>query len=231
MSQYINLLGPAFRKQRQVLTLGRTLALVGVTAVVMAGMMMYDQHRIEGVREELASAQGLMKAQNVYTSRLKGDGAQKGNTVLDSDIQRLETDLKSARDSMAVLEGGALGNRDGFARYMQAFSRQSLDGLWLTGFSVGGSGDVTIQGRVVRAELVPTYIQRLNGEPALKGRAFSALEMHRPAPPAAPAATADPGKEAAPEKATAPRYLEFSLATTDPVAPAAAAAAAQGDRR
>lgn len=227
MSQYINLLGPAFRKQRLVLTLGRTLALVGVTAVVMAGMMLYDQHRIEGVREELASAQGLMKAQNVYTSRLKGDGAQKGNTVLDGDIQRLETDLKSARDSMAVLEGGALGNRDGFARYMQAFSRQSIDGLWLTGFSVGGGGDVTIQGRVIRAELVPTYIQRLNGEPALKGREFSALEMHRPAPPAS-AIPAEPGKEAATEKALTPRYLEFSLATTDPVAPAAAA---QGDKR
>lgn len=230
MSQYINLLGPAFRKQRLVLTLGRTVALVGVAAVVMAGMLVHDQHRIEGVREELASAQGLMKAQNVYTSRLKGDGAQKGNTVLDGEIQRLETDLKSARDSMAVLEGGALGNREGFARYMQAFSRQSLDGLWLTGFSVGGSGDVTIQGRVVRAELVPTYIQRLNGEPALKGRAFSALEMHRPAP--LPAAV-EPGKEAAPDKpAAAPRYLEFSLATSEPVAPAAAAAsAAQGEKR
>lgn len=228
MSQYINLLGPAFRKQRLVLTLGRTVALVGVTAAVMAGMMMYDQHRIEGVREELASAQGLMKAQNVYTSRLKGDGAQKGNTVLDGEIQRLETDLKSARDSMAVLEGGALGNREGFARYMQAFSRQSLDGLWLTGFSVGGSGDVTIQGRVVRAELVPTYIQRLNGEPALKGRAFSALEMHRPAPLAAPL---EPGKEAASDKpAAAPRYLEFSLATSEPAVPAAAAAA-QGEKR
>ena len=220
MSQYINLLGPAFRKQRLLLTLGRTLALAGVTTVVLAGLLSYDQHRVDGLREELASAQGLMKAQSVYTSRLKGDGAQKGNSMLEGEIQRLENDLKSARDSMAVLEGGALGNRDGFARYMQAFARQSLDGLWLTGFSVGGGGDVTIQGRVVRAELVPTYIQRLNGEPALKGRSFSALEMHRPATLATPV---EPGKEAVPEKAAAaPRYIEFSLATSEPVAPSAA---------
>jgi len=226
MSQYINLLGPAFRKQRLLLTLGRTLALAGVTTVVMAGLLSYDQHRVDGLREELASAQGLMKAQSVYTSRLKGEGAQKGNSMLEGEIQRLENDLKSARDSMAVLEGGALGNRDGFARYMQAFARQSLDGLWLTGFSVGGGGDVTIQGRVVRAELVPTYIQRLNGEPALKGRSFSALEMHRPAPPAT---TVEPGKEAVPEKAaTAPRYIEFSLATSEPLAPSAAL---QGEKR
>ncbi len=228
MSQYINLLGPAFRKQRLMLTLGRTAALACVTALAMLGVLVYDQHRVEGLREELASAQGLMKAQGVYTSRLKGDGAQKGNAVLDGEIQRLEMDLKSARDSMGVLEGGALGNRDGFARYMQAFSRQSLDGLWLTGFSVGGSGDVMIQGRVVRAELVPAYIQRLNSEPALKGRSFSALEMHRPAP----AVPADPGKQAAPDKPEAPRYLEFSLATFEaPGAGAAPTAATPGDKR
>lgn len=217
MSQYINLLGPAFRKQRLTLTLGRAAALVGITAVTMLGVLAYDQHRVAGLREELASAQGLMKAQSVYTSRLKGAGAQKGNAVLDGEIQRLEMDLKSARDSMGVLEGGALGNREGFARYMQAFSRQSLAGLWLTAFSVAGSGDVTIQGRVIRAELIPTYIQRLNSEPALKGRSFSALEMHRPAQP--PAAVAEPGKPAAPEKAEGPRYLEFSLATAEPAAP------------
>lgn len=216
MSQYINLLGPAFRKQRLLLTLNRAVLLLAVVIVTMTGMLVYDRYRVDGLREELASAQGLLKAQNVFTGRLKGDGALKGNPVLDAEIQRLEAELKSARDSMAVLEGGALGNRDGFARYMQAFSRQALDGLWLTGFSVGGSGEVAIRGRVVRPELIPTYIQRLNGEAALKGRAFAALEMHRPA--AAPAVAAEAGKQAAPEKPAAPRFLEFALATAEPEA-------------
>jgi len=218
MSQYINLLGPAFRKQRQLLTLNRTALLVGFTVALMLIVQAYESHRVDGLGEELASAQGLLKAQNAYTSRLKGDGAQQGNTVLDNEIQRLEADLKSARDSMGVLEGGALGNREGFARYMQAFSRQAIDGLWLTGFSVSGSGDVKIQGRVVKAELVPTYIQRLNGESALKGRAFSALEVHRPAPRPADVA---PAKDGVPEKVEVPRFLEFALATTEPAAEAA----------
>jgi len=218
MSQYINLLGPAFRKQRLVLTLNRAALLAGCTLALMLVVHAYEAHRVEGLGEELASAQGLLKAQNAYTSRLKGDGAQQGNTVLDNEIQRLEADLKSARDSMGVMEGGALGNREGFARYMQAFSRQAIDGLWLTGFSVSGGGDVSIQGRVTRPELVPAYIQRLNGESALKGRAFSALELNRPVPRAGEGTE---GKEAAPDKAEAPRFLEFSLATTDPVAAAA----------
>lgn len=210
--QYINLLAPAFRKPRVQLTLARSFALALIAALVMGLLLAHDQTRVNGLREELASAQSLLKAQNVYTGRLQGEGAKAGASVLDAEIQRLEQSLKTARDSMNVLEGGALGNREGFARYMQAFARQAIDGLWLTGFSVAGSGEVAIEGRVLRPELVPAYIQRLNAEPVLKGREFSAFELRRPAPAATPAATA----EAAQAKAEAPRFLEFVLSTREP---------------
>lgn len=218
--QYINLLTPAFRKPRVQLSLARSLAFAVIAALLMSLLMAHDQTRVNGLREELASAQSLLKAQSVYTSRLKGESGQKGASVLDAEIQRLEATLKTARDSMNVLEGGALGNRDGFARYMQAFARQSLDGLWLTGFTVAGGGDVAIEGRVLRPELVPAYIQRLNGEPALKGRAFAALDLRRP-PPLATAPVAG-GAPAAPLKPEAPRFIEFALTTAEPVAVSAA---------
>jgi len=219
MSQYINLLGPAFRRQRLLLTLDKAVIIAGLALVVMAAMLMYNRQLVEGLRMELASAQGLLKAQSAYTSRLKGEGsAQKGNTGLAAEVQRLEMELKSARQSMSVLEGGALGNRSGFAAYLQAFSRQALDGLWLTGFTVSGAGDVEIHGRVTHPELVPEYIQRLNREPALKGRAFSTLELRRPMP--APAAlSGQEGSGAVPET---PRFLEFALTTEDPAAAAKA---------
>jgi hypothetical protein len=212
MRQYVNLLGPQFRKQRQWLTLERTVAAAVLTGVVMAGVQFHSRQQVAGLQEELASAQALLKAQTAYTARLKGEGAaQSANAGLDAEIQRLEIDLKSARESMAVLEGGGLGNRSGFAGYLQAFSRQSLDGLWLTGFSVGGGGEVVIRGRVLSPELLPVYIQRLNREPVLQGREFAALEMRRPSPvPAKDAALA------AAAKSDAPRYLEFALTTAGP---------------
>lgn len=209
MSQYINLFGPAFRKPRLVLTLNRAAMLAGLTAVVMLCMNWYGQQQVDGLRAELASAQGLLTAQSTYTDRLKSEGAQKGNTGLSAEVGRLELELKSARDAMSVLESGALGNRNGFADYLKAFSRQSLNGLWLTGFTVGGAGEVAIQGRVVSPDLLPEYIQKMNSEPALKGRAFSALEMRRPAPGAP--ANAD-GKPVVAQ----PRFLEFNLTTGEP---------------
>jgi len=205
MSQYINLFGPAFRKSRLLLSLNRMALLVGLAAVVMIGLQSYNQHQLDGLRTELVSAEGLLKAQSAYTDRLKGEGAaQKGNTGLAAEVQRLEMELKSARDSMSVLEGGAMGNRSGFANYLQAFSRQALDGLWLTGFTIGGGGEVAIQGRVINADLLPEYIQKMNREPVLKGREFSALEMRRPV--VAPAVPLKEGEKPAPET---PRCLRF----------------------
>ncbi len=225
MSQYINLLGPAFRKQRLLLTLDKAVLFVGLAAVVMIGLQMFSERQVEGLREELVSAQALLKAQNTYIDRLKGkDAAQKANTGLATEVQRLEMELKSARDSMGVLEGGAVGNRSGFAGYLQAFSRQALEGLWLTGFTVGGAGDVAIHGRVLSPELVPAYIQRLNREAALKGREFAVLEMRRPQPTAAALAAAAKAGDSA--KAEVPRYLEFALTTGD-----AADAAKAGGRK
>jgi hypothetical protein len=223
MSQYINLLGPAFRKPRLLLSLNRAAILVGAAAVVMVGLQFYNQHQVNGLRTELVSAQGLLKAQGKYTDRLKGEGAaQKDNTGLATEVARLEMELKAARAAMGVLEGGALGNRSGFAGYLQAFSRQALDGLWLTGFTVDGAGEVAIQGRVLSANLLPEYIQKMNKEPALQGRAFSALEMRRPA-----VAPEVPLKDGEKPVVAGPRYLEFNLTTGEPVA----AAAGSGEKR
>lgn len=219
MRQYINLLGPAFRKQRQLLSLGRALALIAASAVVMAGMHFYASQQLAGLQQELASARALLKAQTTYTTRLKEDDkAKTANAGLEAEVQRLELELKSARESMTVLESGGLGNRSGFAGYFQAFSRQALDGLWLTGFTVGGAGEVAIQGRVMAPELVPAYIQRLNREPVLQGREFSSLEMRRP--PAVPAKDAD-------SKPEVPPYIEFVLTTVN----AGDKAAAEGARK
>ena len=63
-------------------------------------------------------------------------------------------------------------------------------------------------------DLLPGYIQRLNREEVLAGRSFARLEMSRPKP----APRSDKDKDAK-KAATAPRFLEFSLATTDAAKP------------
>ena len=216
MSQNINLVNPAFRRQRQLVTLATVAQCLGVTLAVLLSYHYYLNQQVSGLDSELRASEGLLKSQRGYVEKLKGRAAApKLDAQLDADIARLENELKSAREAMVALKGGAFGNQQGFAEYLRAFSRQSMNGLWLTGFTISGSGDLEIRGRVLSPDLVPSYIQRLNKEKVLAGRSFSRLEMNRPAPPQPAAGTA---KDAKKDKASAraPRFLEFSLATSEP---------------
>lgn len=212
MSQNINLLGPAFRKQRRLLTLATVVQCFGITLTAMLGYHLMQQYQVNGLAAELRTVEGLLGSQRNYVEKLKGKPtAVKPDAQLEAEVGRLEGELKTAREAMETLQGGGLGNQQGFAEYLRAFSRQSLNGLWLTGFSIAGNGEIEIRGRVLSPDLVPSYIQRLNREQVLAGRSFARLEMSRPKPEAAP-----PAKDkAAAGPAALPRYLDFSLATVD----------------
>ena len=212
MSQNINLFSPAFRKRREALTLAVVVQCLAVTLAVLGSYHYYLAQQVKGLTEELASADALLKSQRGYVDRVKGKSAElKPDAQLDAEIARLETDLRGARESIEALKGGAFGNQQGFSEYLRAFSRQSINGLWLTGFTIAGNGELEIRGRVLSPDLVASYIQRLNKEQVLAGRSFARLEMNRPKAEAAP-----PAKDKDAKKAPrTPRFLEFSLATTE----------------
>lgn len=211
MSQNINLLAPAFRKQRLLLSLATVAQCLGLTLLVLFAFHFYLQQQVSGLAEELRSAEGLFKSQRSYADKLKDQtAAHKPNAQLESEIARLETELKQGREAMDALKGGAFGNQQGFAEYLRAFSRQSVSGLWLTGFTIAGSGELEIRGRVVAPDLVPGYIQRLNKEKVLAGKSFAKLEMSRPQ--AEPEAVKDKDAKKTPRAA---RFLEFNLATVE----------------
>jgi hypothetical protein len=215
MSQNINLFSPAFRKQRELLTLATVAQCLGITLVALFGYHYYLQQHVNGLAAELKSAESLLKSHQSHIERLRGKpGAARPDAQLDADIARYENELKLARESVEALKGGAFGNQRGFAEYLRAFSRQSVNGLWLTGFSIAGSGELEIRGRVLSPDLLPSYIQRLNQEKVFAGRSFARLEMSRPK--AEPVASKDKDAKKA---VRVPRFLEFSLATTDTAKP------------
>lgn len=207
MSQNINLFSPAFRKPRQVLTLALVAQCLGITLVALLGYNFYLQRQVGGVAAELAAAQKLLAAKQGLVEKLKPQPVPPvSEAQLDAEIRKLEARLKLAVESIEALKSGAFGSKQGFAEYLQAFSRQAVAGLWLTGFTIGGGGELEMRGRTLSPELLPDYIQRLNRERVLAGRKIAHLELTRPASqPAAPrgADKAEPARQ----------FLEFSLAT------------------
>ena len=214
MTQQINLFNPIFRKQRIALTLSRVVLFAVVATAAMLGVWYYQFQVVNGLKAELDAAQNLLTAQRAYVDKVgKGVAATAGKpSPLDLEIARLEWELQERQEQIAAIESGITGGAQGFSDYLRAFSRQSLNGLWLTGLDISAGGDITIRGRALNPGLVPDYIQRLTREQVLQGRHFATLELRQP--PAERPGSVDKAKPDEP----AARFLEFRLATAEGVA-------------
>lgn len=218
MSQQINLFNPLFGKKGfSPMSATAMLCAAGVVAAAAVLVAVYQEHQLGKVQ---ASAQAVERAYKEATAnhdKLIAEVAkQKPDAQLEAEVAALETQLGDRQEVIATLKSGALGSTEGFSEYMRAFSRQSVGGLWLTGFDIAQAGNaLALQGRTLSAEHVASYLKRLNQEKALQGRQFAAMRISQPPPH--PEAAANPAErlQAKERKPSPPRYLEFTISTLD----------------
>jgi Tfp pilus assembly protein PilN len=234
MSQQINLFNPMFRKRGFSWTSADAMLYgVGIAFVLSGLCVAYNNFRLSSVQREAQAVEQEYQAVTTQRDALVAAQSQRqSDTQLSGEISRLEGQLTMRQQIIGTLQSGAVGTTTGFSEYMRAFSRQTIGGLWLTGFDIATEGDqLALHGRTLSPDLLPHYLQRLNQEQVMHGRQFAALAIQRPAAatPAAPAPTSAESlvAAAAPANATTsvpataepitstPRYLEFTISTSD----------------
>lgn len=183
MSQEINLLGPQFRRTRRsalsAVVLGPVL-LVLVALGLGAGLVVRQQATQLAARH--ADNEALIeRAQDEQRKLAQAVSQIKKDPALEAELEGLEKRRLAVELDLAALDNGALGETRGFSDFMRALAYQGIEGVWLTGFSVGAAGrDISISGRALRAELVPAYLKRLGQDPYFSGRSFAALDVAQP---------------------------------------------------
>lgn len=199
MSQQINLYNPLLLKQQKLFSL-KTMA-QGLGLILAGGLLFaaYAAYNAAALEKRAADAKRMHGEALAQIERLRAAGTRTPSKLLQEEVARQEAQLKARQAVVALLQGGELGNKQGFSEYFRALSRQTGDGLWLTRFRVAGSGEVSIGGGALNPELVPAYIAKLKRETVFAGKTFSTLEMR----------VADAA--AAGGKAGEPRHIEFSL--------------------
>lgn len=219
MTQQINLFNPVLRTKRDLLTARNAAVACAIVLVALASFVIFAAQRADQLASEARDIEARLKNdQSQFAALSKQLAELKPDARLAKDLAQAEQMLAVRKEIIGTLQSGAIGKTEGFSECMRAFARQSVNGLWLTGFTISAGGsEMEIRGRTVSPESVPAYIRRLNGEKALNGRSFAALDMSSPAgdpaarptvPDAAARAAADPAKPA-------PRFIEFSLMSTE----------------
>ena len=180
MTQQINLFNPIFLRQKKyfsIVTILQMLALVLVGMLIFYAYASFQTKRLSGDVAEIGVRLEEEKARLAkVTTEL---GPREKNQDLEAQVKNLEKQLKSREDILGVQSGMAAGKGRGFSDYLLALARQSVNGVWLTGISVGGEGGskMVIDGRALRPALLPDYIKRLSKESAMRGQNFSTLNM------------------------------------------------------
>ena len=214
MSQQINLYNPLFLRKEKYFSARTMLQALGLIAIGIAALYAYAVFQTRGLEGAAAENARQLTSQRDQLVQIGGQGRSK---LLEAEVARLDAEVKERRALVATLQGGELGNTDGFSQYFAAFGRHPMRGVWLTGFSVGESGnELRIRGRVLYPDLVPAYLKALNNEDVMRGRQVVELKL------AARDESAARGAQAAPGPA---RFVEFDLSAplrlVEPPKPAA----------
>lgn len=176
MSQQINLLNSRLRVKRDALSLPLLVAVALFLVIALAATSLYSFRQRQALMKEEAS---LLKEYKNMTDQVKALGdvvaSRKPNPELLRQATALKEMLQPREEVLLRLQKLSL-EEGGFSPYFQGFSRQALEGVWLTEFVIGRA-NISIRGRLTDPALLPAYIRRLNSEKNFQGRNFSTLDM------------------------------------------------------
>jgi len=221
MSQQINLFNPVFLKQKKIFSAVNMLDALAVLIVGVAAFYAYasieslalDRQAVETTRQYNLSKLRLAQAAATFAPKTT-------DAKLEAEVNNLQAQVAARKSTLESLGVGVAAEDTRYTEYMRALARQSLAGLWLTGFRVArGGAEIEISGGALRPELVPSYLRRLEQERALQGRAFDSLSMTQ-REVALPAEASRP--DGAPVRYT---YTEFRLSSSHAGLPADGATA------
>ncbi|MFC7513963.1 PilN domain-containing protein [Herbaspirillum sp. GCM10030257] len=212
MSQQINLFNPIFLKQKKhfsAVTMAQGLGAILLGSFVVAG---YAQMQLGVMQEQATATATQLSATKAQLAKVSADyPPRQKSKEIEAQLQHVETELQSQTQAYDFVRSGGVGNTNGYSAYMRAFSRQIVEGLWLTSFGIDGvANEFELRGRALQPELVPTYISRLKKETVMQGKSFSQLTMVTPDVDPPPG-TAGDAPAAAAAKPVPARYVEFVL--------------------
>jgi hypothetical protein len=205
VSQQINLYNPLFTKKKKPFSVRTMAQALGLIALGLAGLYIYAAVGASGAARLAAQFSEQLNVQRDQLAKLAKVAAQPRSKALEADIARLEADLIARQRTLQALSAGELGNTAGFSQFFAAFGRQAVPGVWLTAITIGDSGnELTVQGRALRADLMPVFLRALNNEPIMRGRKVTELKLTAKEEPRA-------GKGEGDRTAEPRAFIEFSL--------------------
>lgn len=222
MSQQVNLYDVSLQRQRDWLSAGNLVIVVGGVLLAIVAWGWGVRSGLGALEAEAAATAARLKSLEGEAQVLRAQATdRKPDPRLAEEVAAARIEMENRQTLLAALDKGLGPQAASFAEYLRGLARQSTSGLWLTGFAVDADNDaMEIRGRLIAPSTLADYIRRLNGERIFQGRSFAALQMKAGMVPAAGSGTTMPAA-APPAASLPPPFHEFTLVPEKPAVPAA----------
>jgi hypothetical protein len=178
-AQHLNLLDEAMRPRRERFSSVDGLRALAVLLVVIA--LLNAGLRVAADRAAMAAQASQQQLMALQAHPLAASAPVAG-APSPAELATLQRRYASSQRVFSAIQSGAAGSVQGYSQYLTALARQSqhLGGrpLWITELSIApDGGGLDLVGRMTDPRVLPEYLNRLNGEPLFRGRAFGQVSL------------------------------------------------------
>lgn len=206
MTQQVNLLTPNLVAPKTILSLMHIGIVYGVTLLISIAWFVYLNSQLSGLSaQHAAMEETLLSLEDAALAQTESGDQQKPEQTLRTQINRLKATKQVHAQILNQLRDRQPQDLT-LSHYMKGLARQTVEGVWLTGFSIREKGKaITLRGRSLASEMLPVYIKKLGREPLFRGVGFAGLHV------SLPSAVDLPVMKEGEATALALNYIEFEL--------------------
>ena len=173
MQQSINLLDHLDKREALAVSathIAQACGLTFVLLVLLSALLAYTSGQKAALVDEASRKQDQLQAQL--------EEMRSASTTDTKEIDRLRRLIDERRQVLATISAQSDAPTSGFSEHLSGLGRAQITGLWLTSISLNASGDqISLQGEMREAALLPRYLQDLGKESVFSGLRFQLMRI------------------------------------------------------
>ncbi len=180
--QQVNLYQTQFKPKKVILPAQQVLLIALIPVLLFGLLSIVMSSKQTSLEEKLAGQTEQFQLQQQQLDSLQQQlNARKENPLLRAELNEIQQQLVSKQILLDHLSSQTFGNQHGFSMMLTALSKQHIDDLWLTQFSLLNSGQfIALQGSAYTSQLIPEYIDNLAKSEQFQGKNFSVFQLQQP---------------------------------------------------
>lgn len=176
--QQINLYLPEFRPHRDYFSAEYSAIFLVLLLAAMVFLHVSRSGQVKALETQVVQLETQQQALKEQVDALKKKPVVGRSAALEQQVAQTREAIRNREAIAEVIGGQSLGNQTGFSRQLLALGEQRVEGIALQSFNLRrGGAYARLEGVSLKAESIPLYVAKLQGDPSFATTRFGFLSL------------------------------------------------------